>query len=284
MSDWLAQNGEAVTNASKASMQTYLEQNLRPLQDGVYIGKMQNDGWGSQTGDENAVIGSYKRIEPWQTTGIGISSGDADAIVIQHGGYRLGIALTEPSDAMKWGSVQNNSSVGYQTSGDLNTFDGSTRTAGIMASSYYKNDDPATYGVAYCWNYMTKRTEGSKICQIGKHNWWLPTMGDLALIHQHFETINLALQRIKDAGKQSVSLLQRTHYWSCVEYSGGNAWRLYFSNGLRNANGKVDGSFRVRPVTALISRIRETIVMVKAEDMMAAYFDCHSIKHHRLMR
>ncbi len=250
MSDWLSQNGEAVTNASKASMQAYLNQNLRPLQDGVYIGKMQNDGWGSQAGDENAVIGSYKRIEPWQTTGIGISSGDADAIVIQHGGYRLGIALTEPSDAMKWGSVQNSSSVGYQTSGDLNTFDGSTRTAGIMASSYYKNDDPATYGVAYCWNYMTKRTEGSKICQIGKHNWWLPTMGDLALIHQHFETINLALQRIKDAGKQSVSLLQRTYYWSCVEASGYAAWRLGFSNGYRSYYGKVDISLRVRPVTA----------------------------------
>lgn len=250
MSDWLSQNGEAVTNASKASMQAYLNQNLRPLQDGVYIGKMQNDGWGSQAGDENAVIGSYKRIEPWQTTGIGISSGDADAIVIQHGGYRLGIALTEPSDAMKWGSVQNSSSVGYQTSGDLNTFDGSTRTAGIMASSYYKNDDPATYGVAYCWNYMTKRTEGSKICQIGKHNWWLPTMGDLALIHQHFETINLALQRIKDAGKQSVSLLQRAYYWSCVEFSGYIAWTLNFSSGYRYGNGKVDNSARVRPVTA----------------------------------
>ena len=250
MSDWLAQNGEAVTNASKASMQAYLEQNLRPLQDGVYIGKIQNDGWGTQTGDEYANIGSYMRIEPWQTTGIGISSGDADAIVIQHGGYRLGIALTEPSNAMKWGSVQNSSSVGYQTSYDLNTFDGSTRTAGIMASSYYKNDDPATYGVAYCWNYMTKRTEGSKICQIGKHNWWLPTMGDLALIHQHFETINLALQRIKDAGKQSVSLLQRASYWSCVESSGVFAWRLNFGLGYRGNYGKVDGSFRVRPVTA----------------------------------
>ncbi len=250
MSDWLAQNGEAVTNASKASMQAYLEQNLRPLQDGVYIGKIQNDGWGSQSGGETAMIGSYMRIEPWQTTGIGISSGDADIIVIQHGGYRLGIALTEPSGAMKWGSVQNDSSVGYQTSGDLNTFDGSTRTAGIMASSYYKNDDPATYAVAYCWNYMTKRTEGSKICQIGKHNWWLPTMGDLALIHQHFETINLALQRIKDAGKQSVSLLQRTGYWSCVEDSGNGAWLLNFSSGLRSNYGKVDGSCRVRPVTA----------------------------------
>lgn len=250
MSDWLAQNGEAVTNASKASMQAYLEQNLRPLQDGVYIGKIQNDGWGTQNGDETANIGSYMRIEPWQTTGIGISSGDADAIVIQHGGYRLGIALTEPSGGMKWGSVQNDSSVGYQTSGDLNTFDGSTRTAGIMASSYYKNDDPATYGVAYCWNYMTKRTEGSKICQIGKHNWWLPTMGDLALIHQHFETINLALQRIKDAGKQPVSLLQRANYWSCVESSGNDARNLGFSDGSRNGNGKVDFSFRVRPVTA----------------------------------
>ena len=250
MSDWLSQNGEAVTNASKASMQAYLERNLRPLQDGVYIAKMQNDGWGTQNGDDNAVIGSYKRIEPWQTTGIGISSGDADAIVIQHGGYRLGIALTEPSNAMKWGSVQNDNSVGYQTSGDLNTFDGSTRTAGIMASSYYKNDDPATYGVAYCWNYMTKRTEGSKICQIGKHNWWLPTMGDLALIHQHFETINLALQRIKDAGKQPVSLLQRADYWSCVENSGHYAWLLYFGNGYRYYNGKVGDSGRVRPVTA----------------------------------
>lgn len=250
MSDWLAQNGEAVTNASKASMQAYLEQNLRPLQDGVYIGKIQNDGWGTQNGDETANIGSYMRIEPWQTTGIGISSGDADAIVIQHGGYRLGIALTEPSGEMKWGSVQNDSSVGYQTSGDLNTFNGSTRTAGIMASSYYKNDDPATYGVAYCWNYMTKRTEGSKICQIGKHNWWLPTMGDLALIHQHFETINLALQRIKDAGKQPVSLLQRAGYWSCVEISGNTAWDLNFSNGLRGSDGKVDYSLRVRPVTA----------------------------------
>ena len=250
MSDWLSQNGEAVTNASKASIKAYLEQNLRSLQDGVYIAKMQNDGWGTQTGDDNAVIGSYKRIEPWQTTGIGISSGDADAIVIQHGGYRLGIALTEPSNVMKWGSVQNDNSVGYQTSGDLNTFDGSTRTAGIMASSYYKNDDPATYGVAYCWNYMTKRTEGSKICQIGKHNWWLPTMGDLALIHQHFETINLALQRIKDAGKQPVSLLKRTYYWSCVEDSGDGAWLLAFDSGFRVNRGKVDYSDRVRPVTA----------------------------------
>lgn len=250
ISDWLSANGQVITNASAASMKTYLEQNLRPLQDGVYIGKRQNDGWGSQSGGETAMIGSYMRIEPWQTTSIGISSADADAIVIQHGGYRLGIALSEPSAAMKWGSVQNSGSIGYQQSSDLNTFDGITRTSGIMASSYYKNDDPASYAVAYCWNYMTKRTEGDKICQIGKHNWWLPTMGDLALIHRYFETINLALLRIRNAGKQSVDLLKRTGYWSCVENSGSSAWNLYFDYGNRLSNGKVDYSFRVRPVTA----------------------------------
>lgn len=250
ISDWLSANGQVITNASAASMKTYLEQNLRPLQDGVYIGKRQNDGWGSQSGGETAMIGSYMRIEPWQTTSIGISSADADAIVIQHGGYRLGIALSEPSAEMKWGSVQDSGSIGYQQSSDLNTFDGITRTSGIMASSYYKNDDPASYAVAYCWNYMTKRTEGDKICQIGKHNWWLPTTGDLALIHRYFETINLALLRIRNAGKQSVDLLKRTAYWSCVEYSGTNAWHLNFGNGYRCDNGKVDNSFRVRPVTA----------------------------------
>lgn len=250
ISDWLSANGQAVTNASAASMKTYLEQNLRSLQDGVYIGKMQNNGWGLQSGGETDIIGSYMHIEPWQITEIGIFSANADAIVIQHGGYRLGIALEESSNMMKWGSAHNSDSIGYQQSSDLNTFDGITRTSGIMASSYYKNDDPATYAVAYCWNYMTKRTEGDRICQIGKHNWWLPTMGDLALIHRYFETINLALLRIRNAGKQNVDLLQRTDYWSCVEGSGINAWFMSFSGGDRYSANKVNNTFQVRPVTA----------------------------------
>lgn len=250
MSEWLAANGQAITNASAASMKTYMEQNLSSLQDGVYIGKIQNDGWGAQSGGETAIIGSYMRIEPWQTTSIGISSADADAIVIQHGGYRLGIALTEPSAIMKWGSVKNSGSVGYQKSSDLNTFDGITRTSGIMASSYYKNDDPATCAVAYCWNYMTKRTEGDKICQIGKHHWWLPTMGDLAFIHRYFETINLALLRIRNAGKQNVDLLKLANYWSCLEQSSTDAWFLSFLNGYRDASDKVTALYLVRPVTA----------------------------------
>lgn len=239
MSEWLAANGQAITNASAASMKTYMEQNLRSLQDGVYIGKIQKETWGT-----------YMRCDPWQITEIGITKADADAVVVQHGSLRLGIALTEPG-AMKWGSVQNENSVGYQTSSDWSLLDGKTRTAAVMASSYYKNDDPATYAVAYCYKYSKSHTgdPGGDV-SIPAKSWYLPATGELEIIRSHFETVNLALQRIKNAGKQQVDLLQRTRYWSSVENSGSNAWYLNFDAGNRGINGKVDLSFRVRPVTA----------------------------------
>ena len=239
MSEWLAANGQAITNVSAVSMKAYMEQNLRSLQDGVYIGKIQKETWGT-----------YMRCDPWQTTEIGITKADADAVVVQHGSLRLCIALTEPG-AMKWGSVQNENSVGYQTSSDWSLLDGKTRTAAVMASSYYKNDDPATYAVAYCYKYSKSHTgdHGGDV-SIPAKSWYLPATGELEIIRSHFETVNLALQRIKNAGKQSADLLQRATYWSSVEGSGGSAWLLDFGNGFHGGNGKVDNSFRVRPVTA----------------------------------
>ena len=240
ISDWLSTNGQAITNASAASMKAYLEQNLRSLQDGVYIGKIQNETWGS-----------YMRCEAWQTTNIGISRADADAVVVQHGSTRIGIALTEPSASMKWGSVQDASSVGYQTSSDWSLLDGKTRTAAIMASSYYKNDSPQTHAVAYCYNYSKSHTgdPGGDV-SIPAKSWYLAATGELEIIRSHFDTINLALQRIKNAGKQNADLLQRAYYWSCVESSGDLAWLLAFDNGFRGRYGKIGNSLRVRPVTA----------------------------------
>lgn len=239
ISEWLAANGQAITNASAASMKTYLERNLRPLQDGVYIGKIQKE-----------TNYSYMRCEAWQTTNIGISKADADAVVIQHGGFRIGIALTEPG-TMKWGSVQNTSSIGYQTSKDWSLLDGKARTAAVMASSYYKNDDPATYAVAYCYNYSKSHTgdPGGDI-SIPAKSWYLPATGELEIIRSHFETVNLALQRINNAGMQQVDLLKRDRYWSSVESSGNSAYDLLFSTGYRDSTGKVDTSLLVRPVTA----------------------------------
>ena len=250
LSGWLLANAQVVTNATKTSMQTalnasmtdYLNKNMRALQDGVYIGKYQRESWGY-----------YFRCEPWQTTNIGITAADADAIVIQFGGYRLGISLDEPSPMM-WGtSTGASGTLAYKKADDLNSFDGKALTAGIMASSYNKNDDPTKYALAYAYNYSKGHTgDPGGDSLIAAHSWWLPTMGDLSLIHQHFETINLALTRIKNAGKQQVALLQRTNYWSCCEPSGTSARYLNFSFGIRGANSKSSESskYRVRPVTA----------------------------------
>lgn len=240
ISDWLSANGQAITNASAASMKDYLEQNLRSLQDGVYIGKIQNN-----------LGSSYIRCEPWQTTSIGISKADADAVVVLYGSTRIGVALTEPSASMKWGSVQDASSVGYQISSDWSLLDGNTRTAAIMASSYYKNDSPSTYAVAYCYNYSKSHTgdPGGDV-SIPAKSWHLPATGELEIVRSHFEIINLALQRIKNAGKQNADLLQRADYWSCVEGSGSVAWFLGFGDGSRYGGNKAKSSGRVRPVTA----------------------------------
>ena len=244
-SEWIAANGAAIAKASQAQMLEYVKNNLTPLQDGVYIGKQQRESWGN-----------YFRIEPWQTTQIGIAKADADAIVIQYGGYRLGISLDEPA-ALSWGSKADSgangttASIGYQQSSDLNTFDGLARTNAIMKSTFFKDDDPATYAVAYAHAYKKGHTgDPGGDTEIKAGSWYLPTMGDLALIHQHFETINLALQRIKNAGKQSVSLLQRAGYWSCMEQSGSYAWHLLFSTGSRGNYNKLTGKLHVRPVTA----------------------------------
>lgn len=191
------------------------------------------------------------QCEAWQTTSIGIRRADADAVVVLNGSTRICIALTEPSAAMKWGSVQNDSSVGYQKSSDWNLLDGKTRTAAVMASSYYKNDSPQTCAVAYCYNYSKSHTgdpDGDVI--IPAKSWYLPATGELEIIRSHFETINLALQRIKNAGKQNADLLLRESYWSCVEGTGKEAWFLAFGSGVRDYGGKVDRLLRVRPVTA----------------------------------
>ena len=236
MSEWLASNGQAITNASSASMKTYMEQNLRSLQDGVYIGKKQWDSWGP-----------YMRIDPWQTTNIGITAADADAIVVQMGGYRLGISLDEPA-ALAWGSSDK---VRVNQSSDLNSFDGKTLTANIMANAAYKSDDPKTYAVAYAYNYSKGHTgDPGGDPTIAAKSWWLPSMGDLALIHRYFETINLALARLQKAGKQTVTLLQRTNYWSSCEQSETSAWNLNFYIGNRGCNDKVTYKYHVRPVTA----------------------------------
>lgn len=242
LTGWLKANPTVVSNAikddflkiAKNDMVDLMNKNLTALGDGVFIGKMNRAEWGF-----------YPKIEEWNRTNIGITQADADAIVIQYGGYRLGIALDE--GARQWGSsteeVVNNNN-------DLNSYDGKARTAAIMANAAFSADSPDTYAVAYAYAYSKGHTGdpgGDSV--IAAKSWWLPTMGDLALIYDHFNTINLAIARINAAGKQQATPLNRANYWSCVENSALNARYLGFDNGYRG-NTSRGSRLRVRPVTA----------------------------------
>lgn len=239
---WLKANPAVVSNAikddflkiAKNDMVDMMNKNLTALGDGVFIGKQQKEEWGQ-----------YMRMEQWNIANIGIAQADADAIVIQYGGYRLGIALDEAT--RQWGS---STTVQVNSNQDLNTYDGKDRTTAIMANAAFSADSPDTYAVAYAYAYSKGHTgDPGGDSTIAAKSWWLPTMGDLALIHDHFNTINLAIARINAAGKQQATPLSRAYYWSCVEGSASNARCLFFGSGNRGLNSR-SLQFRVRPVTA----------------------------------
>lgn len=242
LTEWLKANPTVVSNAikddflkiAKDDMVDLMNKNLTALGDGVFIGKMHKETWGS-----------YPRMEPWQTTNIGIKRADADAIVIQYGGYRLGIALDEAT--RQWGS---STTVEVNNNYDLNSYDGKARIAAIMANAAFSADSPDTYAVAYAYAYSKGHTgDPGGDSTIAAKSWWLPTMGDLSLIHNHFNTINLAIARINAAGKQQATLLSRADYWSCIESGAGGARYLSLSKGIRDSLNRKSNK-QVRPVTA----------------------------------
>ena len=242
LTEWLKANPTVVSNAikddflqiAKNDMVDLMNKNLTALGDGVFIGKLQIEEWGS-----------YMRMEQWNTTDIGITQADADAIVIQHGGYRLGIALDEAT--RQWGS---STTVQVDSNQDLNSYNGKARTAAIMANAAFAADSPDTYAVAYAYAYSKGHTgDIGGDSTIAAKSWWLPTMGDLALIHDHFNTINLAIARINAAGKQRAESIKKSPYWSCIEAETSSAKYLNLSSGLRVNYNRNKPNY-VRPVTA----------------------------------
>lgn len=241
LTEWLKANPTAVSNAikddflkiAKNDMVDLMNKNLTALGDGVFIGKIKKETWGG-----------YPSMEPWNTTNIGIAQADADAIVVQYGGYRLGIALDEAK--RQWGS---STTVQVNDNQDLNSYDGKARTAAIMANAAFSADSPDTYAVAYAYAYSKGHTgDPGGDSAIPAKSWWLPTMGDLALIHNHFNTINLAIARINAAGKQQATPLSKSDYWSCVENGPSSAQLLIFDSGRRGVYTR-SGLLRARPVT-----------------------------------
>ena len=244
ISDWLSANGQAITNASKATMEDAIRADIGQLYDGVFI------MFHRKSDDYPLAV----RVSSWASYQ---ASGEiAEGVLLVEGGRHIVIAPTESSSA-KWSSKPVSSSdtsgsvqiSGVTTTGDritaLNDFAGRANTTAIINGSTSSNvTNTEDYAAGFCNRYSRTNANG-KGMTAGK--WWLPSMGEIAMIWSNFDKINYALSKISGA-----TLLQADWYWTSTQNSAGVAWFLgLFDGGMGGSWGF--NQFRVRPVSAFLN-------------------------------
>lgn len=243
MSEWLAANGQAITNASKATMEDAIRTDIGQLYDGVFIMFHRKS--------DNYPLAV--RVDSWASYQ---TSGEiAEGVLLVEGGRHLVIAPTEAS-SVKWsskpvsasdmsGSVQIS---GVTTTGDritaLNDFTGRANTTAIINGSTSSNvTNTEDYAAGFCNRYSRTNANGNGLTA---GRWWLPSMGEMAMIWANFDKINYALSKISGA-----SQLQSNWYWCSTQGSADVAWLLLLSDGTVNGSYKFN-QIRVRPVSAFL--------------------------------
>lgn len=244
MSEWLAANGQAITNASKATMEDAIRTDIGQLYDGVFIMFHRK----SDNYPLAVRVGSWASYQ---------TSGEiAEGVLLVEGGRHLVIAPTEAS-SVKWSSKPVSSSdtsgsvqiSGVTTTGDritaLNDFAGRANTTAIINGSTSSNvTNTEYYAAGFCNRYSRTNANGNGLTA---GRWWLPSMGEMAMIWANFDKINYALSKISGA-----SQLQPNWYWCSTQGSAANAWGLYLGDGTVGSSYKF-GQGRVRPVSAFLN-------------------------------
>lgn len=243
ISEWLSANGQAVTNASKATMENAIRADIGQLYDGMSIMFHRKS--------DNYPLAA--RVNSW--TSYQNSGEIAEGVLLVEGGRHLVIAPTEAS-SVKWSSKpisDSNTSGSVQISGvtttgyritALNDFAGRANTTAIINGSTSSNvTNTEAYAAGFCNKYSRTNANGNGLAA-GK--WWLPSLGEMAMIWTNFDKINYALSKISGATQ-----LQENWYWSSTQDSANDAWYLSLYDGNVGDDWKF-GQGRVRPVSAFL--------------------------------
>lgn len=245
--DWLSANGQAITNASAASMKYYLTKNLNQIHDGIFI-------MYHRTSDGYPLM-----VKPNDWPSLQSSGEVADGVAVFEGGRHIVVAPTQ-ADALPWSSaaVQADSpnygnddsfaggvSENNRLAATLD-FNGRQHTdAAIRASSSSHVTNTAAYAPGYCRQYSRANSKGKGLTA---GYWWLPSVGELLMMYANKLKINYALSLINGAQQ-----LDEYWYWSSTENSSQGAWGLFFGDGrLFYWGGKVGDKSHVRPVSAFL--------------------------------
>lgn len=239
MSDWLSQNGEAITNASKASMIKAVNDEVQQLQDGIFI---MVHCCHIYSNNSVMAVTPDKWVSDYQNVGE-----IADGVLLIEGGHHLVIAPTEAPQELLWSSASSDTGVTSTTDrlAAMQDWNGKANTAKIIAAS---SDDMITntenYAAGFCNKYSRANDNGIGLTA-GK--WWLPSVAELMMIFANKAKLNHALSLIKGAEQ-----LKENSYWSSTEYGQNDAWVLRLTNGDLGWLIKPQYMKNVRPVSAFL--------------------------------
>nr|DAH56102.1 MAG TPA: Protein of unknown function (DUF1566) [Caudoviricetes sp.] len=124
----------------------------------------------------------------------------------------------------------------------MNDFAGRANTTAIINGSTSSNvTNTEAYAAGFCNKYSRTNANGKGLTA---GRWWLPSMGEMAMILANFDKINYALSKISGAIQ-----LNTTPYWSSTQGSAGSAWYWGLGVGYMGDYWKFI-QYSVRPVSA----------------------------------
>jgi len=82
-----------------------------------------------------------------------------------------------------------------------------------------------------------------------KEGWYIPSLGQLAVIYKYRNQLNAELHRIKAAGGDVNDVISEGYAlnWSSTTNGGGSAWVVYFDCGICGTRMQIDESWTRNP-------------------------------------
>lgn len=142
------------------------------------------------------------------------------------------------------------------TEGALSDFNGRKNTEIITSSFDYSSDDSIYMeDMGFAISIFNRSNEHSSMVSgnEGKHDWYIPSCGQLGIMSLFFNEINEALSNIGGNALQ-----EGTFYWSSTEHDESSAWGIQLSDRMIDIDDK-DAEHYIRYVRDLSITVRERI-------------------------
>ena len=166
----------------------------------------------------------------------------ADGVLVVQGGKMLVVAPTDT--VLPWSNAD--VSAGGTTTTDrltaLNDWEGKANTA---AQVTHPECSGAGYAPGFCHQYSRTNANGKGLTA---GRWWLPSLGELMMIHANMRKINYALSLINGATQLKVN-----EFWASTEKNISDSWVLLMKDCVATYNSKSSRQYITRPVSAFIA-------------------------------